>query len=359
MRFSIIRPAFLQNRNPCVDIFRAVAIISVVVWHFDNSLPFGYLGVDLFFVISGLLVGSILIKAFKAGNRIHFFEFILRRGLKIWPSYFVFLLAGSLLAWAIFRHDNNGYTLEGGRYLWRYIFFFQNYQGLPFNWPFAHIWSLCVEEHFYILLPIIVLVIQAVWGKRADLLIASVLCLIAAGILMKIISYTGTPGIAVYTTTHKNIDALGWGVLLGIITVYKENQLKQLTWLPLISVFGLVLLATCILLSYYETGYWFQKVAFSSLVPVSFFAMILGLYFKKTTGWKPLRVLAYYSYNWYLWHPLMAVIAGKYLGYSAPALLLYLLISFLAAVFFTIAVEEPFLLWRDRLNNRLFKSRTH
>lgn len=86
------------KRISSVDIFRSVAIITVVIFHFNHQLPYGYLGVDLFFLISGLLVGGLLTKDFESGNKINFFYFFLQRGFKIWPSYYAFLLFGSLIA---------------------------------------------------------------------------------------------------------------------------------------------------------------------------------------------------------------------------------------------------------------------
>lgn len=62
LKLNVIDKINSASRNSCVDVFRAVAIIVVVLYHFNDIIPFGHLGVDLFFVISGLLVGGILIK---------------------------------------------------------------------------------------------------------------------------------------------------------------------------------------------------------------------------------------------------------------------------------------------------------
>lgn len=77
--FEVLRA---NTRIPSVDVFRAFAILPVVIYHFNKSLPYGYLGVDLFFVISGLLVGSILIKKFKRNEKISFPGSFYKEGLR-------------------------------------------------------------------------------------------------------------------------------------------------------------------------------------------------------------------------------------------------------------------------------------
>ena len=97
------RILFSKERNAAIDVFRGVAILSVVLYHFNNTLPYGHIGVDLFFVISGLLIGGILTSYFKLNTPIHFFKFILSRGIRIWPSYYTFIIIGTILAHLMYR----------------------------------------------------------------------------------------------------------------------------------------------------------------------------------------------------------------------------------------------------------------
>ena len=94
-RLQSVRTLQDPARNSCVDVFRALAIMAVVLFHFEGLLPYGNIGVDLFFVISGLLVGGLLIRQLHTGTRIRFFKFFLQRGFKIWPSYYAFLLSAA------------------------------------------------------------------------------------------------------------------------------------------------------------------------------------------------------------------------------------------------------------------------
>ncbi len=152
-RLKVFKILSAPERVASLDFFRAIAILSVVLFHFNGTLPYGYLGVDLFFVISGTLIGGVLIKRIKSNVRISLVRFILQRGLKIWPSYYGFLLGGSILSY-FFISELHPDELIHGKDLIRYLFFYQNYTGIPFHWGFDHVWSICVEEHFYILLPI-------------------------------------------------------------------------------------------------------------------------------------------------------------------------------------------------------------
>lgn len=108
------------ERNTTLDIFRAFAILGVVLYHFNFTIYHGTLGVDLFFVISGFLVGGLLIKDFQREKKIVFTEFFMRRGFKIWPSYYFYLLIGGILAYIMYHKTNPGLLPSNW---WRYIFF--------------------------------------------------------------------------------------------------------------------------------------------------------------------------------------------------------------------------------------------
>jgi len=339
-----------SDRISSVDVFRAMAILAVVIFHFNGYLPYGYLGVELFFVISGLLVGGILIRKFKRNDRINFFQFILQRGFKIWPSYYWFLFFGWFIAFLIFHNDHPGYYPKSNlKDVSRYAFFYQNYKAAPGHWPFDHVWSLCVEEHFYILLPIMIIIVKAMMENRRAMLFMSIAALIVGGFILKLLGYYLTRSGEAYSVTHARIDNLGWGVLLAALVSYHGDALRKVKKIYLFFVVGLLLFVMALFIRVYFEFEFYNRVIFQSVAAFCFFLMLLGVYYHDFSKWKSIRFISYYSYNWYLWHPLTVVVVKKYLGISPGSFMVYMAISFLAALFFTILIEEKFLMLRGRV----------
>jgi len=124
----------------------------VMFWHLPwASLPFPWrpatwAGVDLFFVLSGYLIGTQLLRPYARGDRPSYLDFFLRRTFRVLPAYLVVLLA--YFSIPQFREE------PGISPIWRFLTFTQNF-GLDASivGAFSHAWSLCVEEHFYLVLP--------------------------------------------------------------------------------------------------------------------------------------------------------------------------------------------------------------
>jgi peptidoglycan/LPS O-acetylase OafA/YrhL len=171
-----------------LDHLRAFAILSVFLFHYfilsggqPKWLPdfakFGWTGVDLFFVLSGFLISSQLFATIKQGQPISFKQFFLKRFFRIIPA-FLFTI-GLYFCFPFFREK------ESLPQLWKFLTFTQNF-GLNLNGfgTFSHAWSLCVEEHFYLFLPLILITLQSSKSikKAYWLLIILFLCGLAARI---------------------------------------------------------------------------------------------------------------------------------------------------------------------------------
>ena len=214
----------MQGRNVQLDLLRCAAILGVLVahaiifrppmWWWDRLLTRpSWSGVDLFFVISGFLISGLLFSEFQKRKRINFGRFAIRRALKLYPTLYV-LVFGILL----YRLAGYGFQDWIIKPALHDLFFVQNY----LRGTFPHFWSLAVEEHFYILLPVTLYVMlrKAAAGdadpfRRLPLifLLVAALCLSA-----RLVNAVYGPPYSVAThmwPTHLRIDSLLFGVLLS------------------------------------------------------------------------------------------------------------------------------------------------
>ncbi|MGA6940083.1 MAG: acyltransferase [Pseudolabrys sp.] len=242
-----------RERQPGLDLLRALAIIVVVVYHaalFGFKLPgridrFGWIGVDLFFVLSGYLIGGQLLATLARDQRIKLGRFFTRRALRIMPAYFVVLAIYFLLpAWREYP--------EMSQPLWKFLLSVQNI-ALHGGTAFSHAWSLAVEDQFYLALPFLLLFLCR--RPRPAIIVP---CLIVfGGIALRAFLAAQNPsadgGVSfrgfqawIYYPTWTRLDPLVLGVILAAIERFRPNWWQRLIncapWLWL-SGFGLIVYA--------------------------------------------------------------------------------------------------------------------
>jgi peptidoglycan/LPS O-acetylase OafA/YrhL len=243
-----------RERQPGLDLLRALAIIVVVFYHaalFGFKLPdrvdrFGWVGVDLFFVLSGYLIGGQLLAPLARGEPINFGRFFARRALRILPAYFVVLaIYFGMPLWREYPEMSPW---------WKFIISVQNI-GLHGGTAFSHAWSLAIEDQFYLLLPLALLFITR-W-PRFGLIIPFVV--VFGGIALRAFLAWQNPGddgvsfrgfqLWIYYPTWTRLDPLVFGVVLAAIEKFRPAWWKRLTncavwlWLPAFAaiVYGLYL----------------------------------------------------------------------------------------------------------------------
>ena len=179
----VIRPDVPERRfdggkvayRPDIDGLRALAILSVMIFHaFPNVLRGGFVGVDIFFVISGFLISRIVFIGLANGN-FSFVDFYIHRIRRIFPALILVLLTALVLGWyamlaveyrALGKHVAGGIGFVNNILLWQEDSYFDTASELK---PLMHLWSLGIEEQFYMFFPVVLVVL---WKTRFSLLLA-------------------------------------------------------------------------------------------------------------------------------------------------------------------------------------------
>ena len=229
----------LRNQYPALDGIRGLAILLVVFFHnfgFLQYFGFGWLGVDLFFVLSGYLITDILVRT--VGNKHYLRNFYLKRILRIFPLYYlvlsvtVFILPNISGIW-----DNLQFYVENQWWLWLYL---QNWLYVikePEQTNFLlHFWSLAVEEQFYLFWPLVILLLR----NPGRLIIATVFFLIVVLITRIILWVNQVEGLeyfGLYTFTR--VDGICIGSLLALIIYQDRDWLSKYTGFIVFIVAGL------------------------------------------------------------------------------------------------------------------------
>ena len=204
-----------------LDTLRALAIALVLMSHYNGFVrnapgfgaigSIGWAGVDLFFVLSGYLIGNQLLAPAARGESLDLKTFFARRLLRTLPNYYVVLAVYLMLS---------GSSIAGKSMapLWRFLTFTQNF-GMNYGETFTHSWSLCIEEQFYLLLPLVVMTLA---GSRRSprLLWCTVVASIAAGMTVRGIAFMDGKDVfaaPVYYSSFARFDELLPGVALALL----------------------------------------------------------------------------------------------------------------------------------------------
>jgi peptidoglycan/LPS O-acetylase OafA/YrhL len=319
-----------------LDVLRGVAILLVIGRHLQIPRPdgvvgafadawytIGWIGVDLFFVLSGFLIGGLLLSEHRKHGQIAVGRFLIRRGLKIYPAYFVFIAYLILMptAKALMAGGSLGATLseQWGLY-WPNLLFLQNYIGPN---PAGHTWSLAVEEHFYLLLPFALLVFAATRRMRALLPV----CLVAVPLLLLVLR-----GISVWTNdahavrmaaTHLRLDALLFGVGIRACAEYWPEMFAAIgSWRRSLVVVGVLLWLPNLLV---EPGTAFIRTLGLTGTFLGAGAFLVAAFHTHAAGFRYSRWLVsptaslvgwigVYSYGIYLWHVTVIGILERIVG---------------------------------------------
>jgi len=351
-----------SRRNTNLDALRAVAIFLVLGRHFrtfststywwaEAWLHVGWVGVDLFFVLSGFLVSGLLFADYKKLGRIDISRFYIRRGLKIWPAFYVLIAVGLLIVLV------RGHSVSG-RGLLSELVFMQSY--FPGLWN--HTWSLAVEEHFYLSLPVVLLLMIRQNNGKPFAAMPYVFGAIAVFSLACRFAVGWKDGDDFYTfcfPTHLRMDALMFGVLLSY---YKTFRPDVFDWIASWRGGWIVIAAAIVLLSRFSIDDRNMHTWGLTVIYLGAGCIVAKAVAFEGTG--PIRVtssflasIGVYSYSIYLWHMFYRQSVLEHFHITSFTLwsVCYITGAILFGIVAAKAIEFPVLRFRDRMFPRSSK----
>jgi peptidoglycan/LPS O-acetylase OafA/YrhL len=307
---------------PGIDALRALAVLAVFFYHAGAGwMPGGFLGVDVFFVISGYLITSLLLREFRGAGHVELGRFWLRRARRLLPAVGV-LIAVTMVAAAILQPDRidelRGDAVASLAYFanWHFAFTDVSYFD-QFQQPslFTHLWSLSVEEQFYLFWPLVFAAGMKLFGRRR-LLVGVLAGALGSVALAWVLFDPGSDTSRIYYGTDTHAVGLLAGVALALVWSPVELRRHRSGPLvgPILDVVG-VLALTWVLLSFvavhdYDLALWHGGYLWLALATTLLLAGLAhpaarlgGLIGSAPAVWLGLR-----SYSFYLWHwPVLAL----------------------------------------------------
>ncbi len=330
--------------RPEIDGLRAIAVTSVVLYHFDRTiLSGGYVGVDIFFVISGYLITSIICRDFML-NKFSMINFWEKRARRILPALFVVVFSSLFVGYFVLmprEFEALGEQVQyNSMFLSNYLFYKQQgYFDISNELkPLLHTWSLSVEEQYYLIYPaMLVLLLKFIKEKTLFTLLA----IIVISFAMSVYGVFYSPKSAFYL-----LHMRAWELALGAAIVFLSKRYLQSTLVSNIASYaGFLLIVFSVTL--FDDKIYFP--GYSALAPCLGAALIIWSNSEKQNSLakllslRPIVFVGLISYSWYLWH-WPALVYMKYISSNTGELALGIMLvsTFFISVLSWKYIETPF-----------------
>jgi peptidoglycan/LPS O-acetylase OafA/YrhL len=342
--------------RPSLDGLRAVAVVAVMLFHANVSwAKGGFFGVDIFFVLSGFLITRLLLDEREVTSHTGLGSFYLRRILRLFPALVAVSIACGIYAEVWLPHAEAVRT-------WHDVFATATYH---MNWVQAlhlqpafglldHAWSLSIEEQFYVVWPLVLIVAYRIGGVKAVGVVA-VLGALGSAVARLALVHTGHPTFRVYYGLDTHADGLLLGCALAALTILWPTMPDALTrrvvrWLGLLALAGVGALIVTTTVGTVRLEEWLY-LPFVVLVAIALADLYSGGLTSGLLRHRPLVEIGRISYGLYLWHwPVFLVFNGGRFPWSFATLTaVRLAVSGAVALASFVLIERPFLKLKDRL----------
>jgi peptidoglycan/LPS O-acetylase OafA/YrhL len=335
-----------RSYRPDIDGIRAIAVLSVVFYHAGvPRMTGGFTGVDIFFVISGYLIGGHIFTAAWAGN-FSFLGFYQRRAKRILPAFYGMLVFAVLAAMFLmspqeaksFAITAVAATLSASNFaFWYHTNYFDTFTN---QFPLLNTWSLGVEEQFYAVIPLLIVLLVRI---RRSLLLPAILTVCTLSFLLAWYELGIYPNNVFYLLPERAWE-LGAGVAWAVIELRRKRLTLPAPLTHLLSLTGLALIAAPIFLLTSKSPFPGPAALPSVLGTVLLIAVPASFFNQKLLSLPPVVFIGRISYSLYLWHwPILAYLhlaSGDKL--SPLVACIAVIASFAAAVASYYVIEQPF-----------------
>ncbi|QIH09510.1 MULTISPECIES: acyltransferase family protein [unclassified Pseudomonas] len=320
---------------------RAWAVVSVILYHFSiYGFSGGFVGVDIFFVISGFLMTAIIVNALEKDGKFSVLNFYLARAKRILPALLVLCITVTIAGWfylteteyeTLAHHIISAITFLSNIQFWNESGYFD---AVSYDKWLLHTWSLSVEWQFYLILP---LILVAIWKLKPGRVAAFVTISLAfvASFTTSVILSEQHPSAAFYLLPSRAWEMLAGGLAFFIFSVYSlPNKIKAA-----IEIIGLALILYSIMTIIPNTTW----PGWHAMLPVLGTVLVLGASRQNSyfTGTLLAQWVGNWSYSLYLWHwPIAAALVYLELKTSVPAITAGLITTFVLGYLSYILIEK-------------------
>ena len=355
---AVVTNSVGSERLPCLDGLRALSIVIVLIGHFFYSGRGGGAALDVyvFFVISGFLITSLLFQERKKSGSVAVFDFYVRRFFRLFPVLALYVFVVLVCAFVLEKRFSFFEVFSVAFYFTNYYMSYLSLQGAELVLPFGVLWSLAVEEHFYLFMPLVFLA-----TKNSKGLLRAAVVVVFGSLFIRFLYVHFFPEFSGKLVSYRNsetrFDSIAFGVCLAsICELYGVSAMRRYFSSPWIFWFGLGLMLLCGAIpgAYYKETVRFSLISFGALLVVAsaVFGRRNGIVFDFLNS-SPVVYVGKLSYSLYIWH------GGVELFYRAAGFEVLgdwggakLLLTFAVAYFSFNYVEAPMIAFGRRFLNR-------